>query len=452
MRFARFASFLAVLFAVAFFSFAPSHAFAQYNVDCTGNTPGAYTTINSVIPLLTNGAVVRITGPCTESVTISSLANLNIGAAWGQTATLNGNLTITGVQNLFLHGMNVTNPNGDGIDINNSLNVELDDCTSSNNSNVGLSVSASLVTIQNTGAFDNNGNDGISTSGSTDLQFDGYAGIISMSNNLGDGMRLEDGLLNAGGNLNISNNKPNPGVDPTTAADEAGYGIEFWGHERGVLIGLFGPNTISGNQAGGIAIHEGSEFALCCNILLPAGDTYGNIVSGNGPVGLTVGLGSQASIWSGVQITNHTDAGIDVYGHSQMFIDGAMITNNGTSPASNDPTRAGVRVDGNSEALIRGGQISQNGGPGILALVNSSIDLSGATLTSNSGGPIECDSSAWLASDLTSLPAPFGFAQPCKVPNNFGPHFRAFAPRSPNPDPGRILADEAKYRKLISSF
>ena len=433
MQPARFASFLAVLFAVAFFSFTPTHAFAQYVVDCTGNTPGAYTTINSVIPLLSDGAVVRITGPCTENVTISGRANLNIGAAWGQTATLNGNLALNGVQNLYLYGMNVTNPNGDGIDINSSYNVTLDDCTSSNNSNVGLEIFGSLVSIQDTGAFNNNGNDGISASGSGELQFSGYAGPISISNNLGDGIRLEDGVINAGGSLNITNNKPSPGIDLSTAADQAGYGIDIWGHGRMVLIGLFAPNVITGNQTGGIAVHESSEIGICCTVLFPAGDTYGNIISGNGPVGLTVGLGSQASIWSGVQITNHSDAGIDVYGHSQMFIDGAQITNNGTGPVLTYPTRAGVRVDGNSEAYIRSGQITQNGGPGILALVNSSIDVSGATLTSNTGGPIECDSSAWLASDQTGLPTPFGFAQPCKVPSFFGPRNHAFfaAPHMP---------------------
>ena len=81
----------------------PSRAFGQFVVDCTGNTPGAYTTINSVVPLLTNGAVVQITGPCTENVTIGGLDNLWIGAPWGQTALLQGSLTINGMQNLFLY-------------------------------------------------------------------------------------------------------------------------------------------------------------------------------------------------------------------------------------------------------------------------------------------------------------------------------------------------------------
>jgi hypothetical protein len=458
MRLTRLEKSLVVLSAFVCFLFLPTHAFAQYVVDCSGNTPGAFTTINSVIPLLTNGAVVRITGTCTENVTITGLDNLWIGAPWGQTMNLQGNLTINGVQNLFLYGMNVTNPSGDGIDISSSPGVELDDCTSSNNSGYGLLVSSSIVSIQNTGAFNNNGNDGIYGWRSTDLLFIGSAGPISISNNLGDGIYFEDGVMVAWGNLAISNNKPNPnnssfaGTGTGFGSNGAGFGINFWGHARAVIAGIWAPNVISGNQAGGVAIHEGSEISICCALALPAGVWQGNIIDGNGPVGVFVGLGSQATFDGGVQITNHPDAGVDVYGLGQAFIEGNnQITKNGTGSSSTYPTHAGVRVDGNSEAYIRGGQISQNGGPGILALVNSSIDISGTTLTSNLGGPVVCDSSAWMASDMPVPSTPLGPALPCKVPNTFGPRIHPF-PAPPIPDTSRIKAEEAKYQQLISSF
>jgi len=453
MRLTRVERFLVILSAVFCFSFLPTHAFAQqYIVDCTGNTPGAYTTINSVMPLLTNGSAVRITGTCTENVTIPMLNNLNIGAPWGQTMNLQGNLNINGVQNLYLYGMNVTNPSGDGIDINNSSNVTLNTCTSSNNGNYGLSVSASGVSIQNTGAFNNNGNDGINAGGITDLSFSWCAGPFSISNNLGDGIYLEDGVMAAFGNLIISNNKIPPNTAQFPASTGGGFGIKFYGHARAVLYDACAPDVISGNQAGGVAIYEGSEISISGAQDLPAGDSWGNIISGNGPVGVTVGLGSQATFWNGVQITNHPDAGIDVFGHSQAFIEGTdQIANNGTGSPATYPARAGVRVDGNSEAYIRGGQISQNGGPGILALANSSVDISDTTFTSNLGGSIVCDSSAWLVGDPTSVPAPPFFALPCRVPNNFGPRFHPLsAPRIP--DFSRIKAQEAQYQQLMSSF
>lgn len=446
---------LVVLSAVICFLFLSTHAFAQYNVDCTGTTPGAYTTINSVIPLLNNGSVVRITGTCTENVNIYGLNNLNIGAPWGQTANLQGNLNINGVQNLFLYGLNVTNPSGDGIDINHSFNVTLENCTSSNNGNFGLNVGNSVVSIQNTGAFNNNGNYGVNASGITDLSFSASAGPISVNNNVGGGITLQDGVMNGGGNMIVNNNTAAPSTTPQLIGNASGYGILLQGHARAVFYVwdlAAGPNVISGNQAGGIAIHEGSEISLSGSAPSGSGPWQTNVLNGNGPVAIYAGLGSQLTLWNGVQITNHADAGVDAYGHSEVFIAGDnQITNNGTGSPSTYPTRAGVRVDGNSEAYIRGGQISQNGGPGILALANSSVDISGATLTSNARGPIECDSSSWLVGDQTSVPETPYFALPCRVPNSFGPRFHPH-PTPPIPNISHMKAQEAKYQQLMSSF
>ena len=445
---------LFTLLAVACLFLVPTRAFGQFIVDCSGNTPGAFTTINSVLPLLTDGAVVRITGTCTENVTVPRLDNLWFGAPFGQTMNLQGRLLIDGVRNMFLYGMNVTNTNantnGDGIDISNSLRVEMDDCTSSNNSQVGLSITASDVVIQNTGSFNNNGNNGINVSGASTVQFNGFAGPISVSNNLGNGIHMQDGVVDALGNMSISNNKATLNNSPPLAG--TGFGICLVGHSRAVVYGVFAPNLISGNPSGGVLVQESSEFAVAGTVLLPAGVVFGNVIEGNGPVGITAGLGSQVTILDAVQISNHSDAGVDIFAHGSVFIEGNnQIVNNGSGSSSTYPTRAGVRVDGNSEAFIRGGSISQNEGPGILALVNSSIDLSGATLTSNLGGTVVCDSSAWMVSDLASPSTPFGAAQPCKVPNTFRPRVRSL-PDPPIPDLSQSKADEAKYKLLISSF
>ena len=451
MRCARVATLLVSLLPIGL----PVKAFGQFLVDCSGNTPGAYTTINSVVPLLTDGAFVSINGPCTESVTIGGLSNLWIGGPWGQprATTLQGNLTFNGVRNLFVFGMNVTNPSGDGINISNSYNVVLDNCTSSNNANRGLVISTSNVTIQDTGAFDNNGNSGIDTSGTGELSINGFSGPTSVSNNLGDGISAQDGAMNLGGSLVISNNKINP-TSLGLGSSPAGFGINLWGHARGVLVGIWNTNLITGNQAGGIGLHESSEFSVCCTILLPPGVSLGTIIDGNGPVGASAGFSSQLTIFDGVQISNHSDAGVDVYGHSQVLITGNdQIMNNGTGPASTYPTRAGVRVDGNSEAYIRGGQISQNGGPGVLALDNSSVDLSGATFASNLGGPVVCDSSSWLVTDLPGFASAHGSATPCNTPNTFGPGHRALpGPFIPSFDINRMKAQQAKYQQLMASF
>lgn len=426
---------LKVVLALVPISIAPACVFGQLIVDCSGNTPGAYTSINAALPYLADWTTVQVSGTCQESVWIGGVNNVTIGAAPGQTATLQGTLGITASHNVTIQNLNVSNssPGATGIAIMNGSSVELDNCTSSNNGGSGLSVNDSIVTVPNGGAFNNNGNGGIQVDGASDLSLSSWfgPGPITVSNNVGDGIYLEDGLLFADGGVTISNNHPGSAYN-AIHSDGAGYGINVWGHGRGFVLASWSNDTISGNQAGGVAVHEGSEFVLGSTPANPSVPTS-VIVDNNGPVGVSVGLGSQVSLWSGVQITNHTDAGVDVYANSQAIIDGAelqggtfQIANNGSGPGPNDLTRAGVRVDGNSEAYVRGGQISQNRGPGILVLANSSVDLSGTALNSNAGGAVVCDSSAWLVTDPAATPLGADQAHRCRVPNDFGPVRRPF--------------------------
>jgi hypothetical protein len=94
---------------------------------------------------------------------------------------------------------------------------------------------------------------------------------------------------------------------------------------------------------------------------------------------------------------------VDVYAHSQLYgtsqLSGLSATEILSNETAGDPLGAAVRVDGNSEALLRGVTISQNSGPAILALVNSSVDFAGATLSGNAG-VITCDSTSTMVSDL----------------------------------------------------
>ena len=161
------------------------------------------------------------------------------------------------------------------------------------------------------------------------------------------------------------------------------------------------------NQAGGIEIEENSELSLwTCE------QSYQTEILSNGPVGISAGLGSQVTLDANAQISGHTGPGVELWGKSQLNVFGAnQISQNGTAGA---PRSAGVVVDGNSEAYLRGGQISSNMGPGLLVLVNSSVDATGATVTGNSSGIITCDSSAFWVSNLASAKTD------CRVPHSLG--------------------------------
>jgi hypothetical protein len=392
--------------------FCPTETRGQYLiVDCTGATPGAYSSINAALPNATPGSFILVTGPCTENVSLTGVSAVSLGAYYGLTATVNGGITVSNSQNVMLYGLNVTNIAGNGISVSNSKGTSVNVCTSNGNAGVGLSVAGmSDVTVGASGAFDNNGNGGININGNSFVALVDWAGPVDISNNSGPGVWESAGsLFSTLGPTTITNNVSGLGTNP-------GYGLELLGGARAQIGSLYGPNTIAGNQAGGAFLQENSEISF-----FSLGSP--NVIQGNGPVGISVGLGSQVTFYDisgpvNAQIAGHTSAGVDVYSNSQAYFNGAnQVLQNGSV---SDPRSAGIRVDGNSEVLLRGGQVTQNNGPGILALVNSSADFTGVTFAGNLHGEIiTCDSSSWMVSDLTTNPTssflPAGVT--CRTPN-----------------------------------
>lgn len=420
---------------------ATTTALAQsyYYVDCSGTNPADFATISAALAVAGPNSYILVTGICNENVSITNASNLNLGAFYGSTATIHGNVSITASNSVFLYGLNVTNPAGDGFDITSSHNVTLWTCTSNGNSGGGLSVNTlSDVVVQGPGSFDSNGANGIGVAFHSVLNMLNWGGPVDISGNRGPGVGVGDGgLFETLGNTTIENNINVPGgVRPN------GFGIQLVSAAKIQVANCFGTTQISGNQSGGIDVREHSEVAIwSCG---PNGD---NIVKDNGPVGIEVGMGSQLALYVNVVISGHTGPGIDLYGESQLYMIGPnQISQNGSSE---DPRSAGIVVDGNSEAYLRGGTISTNEGPGILALVNSSVDSVGATLPDNTRGKITCDSSAYLVSDL--LPAhgnpPRGIE--CRTPHHLGNGDRlATVPVAPDFTPQKNQA--ARYRKFAS--
>lgn len=420
---------------------ATTTALAQsyYYVDCSGTNPADFATISAALAVAGPNSYILVTGICNENVSITNASNLNIGAFYGSTATVHGNISITASNSVFLYGLNVTNPSGDGFDVTSSHNVTLWTCTANGNAGVGLSVATlSDVVIQGPGSFDSNGSSGLGTTSNSRLAVIAWGGPVDISGNHGAGVGVNDGALFATyGNATIQNNINIPGgVRPD------GFGIQAVSASIVQVANCNGTNQISGNQSGGIDVRERSRVSIW-----ECGTNGGNIVKDNGPVGLEVGMESEVALYVNVVISGHAEAGIDMYAGGQLYMIGPnLISQNGSS---GNPRSAGVVVDGNSEAYLRGGTISTNEGPGILALVNSSVDSVGATFPDNTRGKITCDSSAYLVSDL--LPA-HGNPPPgieCRTPHHLGNGDRlATAPVAPDFTPQKNQA--ATYRKFAS--
>ena len=381
---------LAVMFGLATLFVFPNAARAQFFfVDCS-NPAALYPTINSALPFAGPGSFIAVNGTCNENVFINGAVNLTLGAVFGQTVTLNGNLSISNSQNIFVFGLNVTNSFGDGIDVNSSRSVVLDSCSSSGNGGSGLVAGqVSDVLVLTFGTFSNNGGNGISTGDNSFVNIASFGGTTEISNNQVAGLRNE-GAFTTLGNTHMANNGPNPNADLRVAIDMRGAG-------RAQIGSVFGPNVIENNINGGVSLQENAEISFWA--LTSSGP---NIIRNNGPFGIKAGFGSQVTL-AGDLITGHTGPGVDIYAHSQLYassqlpgLTATQISNNGTGGG---PLNAAIRVDGDSEALLRGVTISQNNGPAILALVNSSVDFAGNTFSGNVA-VITCDSTSTMVSDL----------------------------------------------------
>jgi len=385
------------------------------DVDCTGATPGAYTTIGTALLNATPGTFILVIGPCNENVSISSQSNLSLGAYYGATAALTGNITISNSTNIYIYGLNVSNPLGDGIDVFDGRSVTLDTCTSNGNAGNGLDISAmSDVTVNNAGSFDGNLRGGINASGNSFVNLNAFAGLIDISNNTGPGIWVSQANIYTLGHTTVENNTSAPGSNP-------GYGLELLGGAHVQFGALYGPNVISGNPSGGAWLQETAEISFF-SIGQP------NLIQNNGPVGVSIGAGSQATFAGlpvsgsptvAAQITGHTDAGIDIYGNSQVYMFGPnLVQGNGSTT---DSRSAAIRLDGNSEALLRGGMISGNSGPGLLALVNSSADFTGVSFSGNAKGVIiSCDTSSFMVSDLVPPNTNPAAGIICRTPHALG--------------------------------
>jgi hypothetical protein len=413
----------------------PAYATAQYNqwltVDCSpGHPSGAFATITDAIAALADRTAIWVApgGTCNESITISDFTDVGIYSSPGSAFTLAGNLTIQNSRSVYIYGVNVTNSYGDGIDVNNSNAVTIEDSSGSNNSGAGLSANASNVTVNHTGSFDNNLGGGVVASLNSTLSFSGWwppNPHFELIGNSGSGLRMDRSVVWIAGSTTISNTIPSGGGSFPDA-----FGIIGWGGAKAGLLGMTGPNSITGNQGGGIFLGETSELSM------GGGFSWANYpiaVQSNGPYGAYVSTGGQLTIFGLTQITDHTIAGVDVYAGSEAniyntngVVNNNVIARNGTGF---DSGRAGLRVDGNSQAYVRGASFSGNGGPGILALVNSSIDLGSSNFTSNLGGAVVCDGSAVMISDVA--PSTLGSGNACRIPpaNGIQRHFSAGPPR-----------------------
>jgi Right handed beta helix region len=408
--------------------------FTQYlAVDCS-NPAAQFPTISSALAAATDGTSIWVPSgqTCTENVTISYLRNIAIVTDWAQTFNLNGNLTIQSSHTVEIQGMVVTNPYGNGININNSTDVSLTFVQSSNNRGTGLTIVASQATIAGAGTFDNNGGIGINANTGSTLSIMAWGGNVDISNNVGTGINIDRSVMSNLGATTISNTQAASG-----AGSPNGFGVVEFGGAKSLMITVFGPVTISSNSGGGVAIQETSEMSFGGQVSYAP---YLLDIKGNGPFGITADYAGNLTLYGGMTIEDHSVAGISLYGNSQAAIyNNNQIVHNGT---------AGILVEQGSQAYVSNATIKNNGGPGVLGLTHATLDIEGSNFSSNAGGAVACDKSSVLETDLPH--SVLGSSNSCTV--STPGKVQAHGELSMNvPDWQRIKAHSIKLNRMITS-
>ena len=356
----------------------PAAAFgAGAVVDCSGATPGAFTSITAALATLPAAGPnsITVTGTCHETVVISGRTQLNISG--NPTATItpsnpNGRSLVIfesqqiGIQNLVLDG-------GRGVSVFDQSRADFDTVTIQNSGGLGMTALDSLVHIFNT-TIQNSVRSGISISGgtfyvdgSTHITGNGRLGIAALTAHL---------ILNGG-----------DGVTP--------------GSE----------NVISGNGTSGVEVASSGEADISAD---------NRIINNSGTWGLVVLNGSSVLMTEGT-ISNNSGLGVHCGGtsHCEFGGDNTHINSNGTggveivehSDASLDGgvdvssnTGIGVLVDQSSSLTSLGGNtINNNTDDGLVVNLLSVVKFNGTdTITGNGKLALECDNGSMVSGSITT--------------------------------------------------
>jgi hypothetical protein len=342
-------------------------------IDCSGATPGAFTSVSQAVFNSPDHTVFTISGNCTEThVQIQFRSNLSFFATSPitiQSAAPDQQLfTITSSQNISFSGP-ITMSGGQGIAIINSAPISFFEVTVQNSGNFGIDSKNSQVQLAN-GSVSANTRTGIVTFGGT-LELDG----VTVSNN---------------GRLGIS--------AATT------HLIVFDGNDL--------PTVVSHNGVAGIQLVNLSEGDFSGNhqIINNAGGAFGLLVSGNSTMVMQggvingnsgIGVVCQATTdceFSGTQINGNTGGGIQVTTHSELDLDSAVVVSGNTG--------IGVLIDQGSTMGSGGGNtITNNTGDALIVNALSALNfVAPDTITASAGNlALNCNNGSMVTGDISAF-------------------------------------------------
>jgi len=349
-------------------------------VDCSGATPGAFTSITAALASLPAAGPnsISVVGTCHENVVFTGRTDLTIfgnpsatvtpGNANGHLLAINSSQRI-GIQNLTFDG-------GRGIIVDENSKVDFDNITVQNSAGIGLTSIDSQVHIANS-TIQNSTRSGISIGGGTFYVDSDVTGTTVTGNGrIGIAVLTGHLILNGGdgvtpGTQNVISNNGASGVEVANSAE----------------ADISGDNRITGNHGsfGLVVIHTSSAFMS------------DGTISNNTGMGVHCGETSHCEFAGTTTIDNNGNGGIAIVDHSDASLDGGIDVSGNT--------HNGVYVDLSSVYNSLGGNtINNNTGDGVLLEAMAIAHYTGNdTMTGNAVTPLECDSTSLVVGDVNSL-------------------------------------------------
>jgi len=375
-----------------FLLFLSNLAFADSAVvDCSGATPGAFTSIHAALASLPAAGPnsISVTGTCHENVVIFGRTDLSIFG--NPTATVvpgnpNGRLLViassqrVGIQNITFDG-------GRGAIVNDNSRADITSVTIQNSLGIGLTSIDSLVHIADS-TIKNSTRSGISIGGGTFYVDSDVTGTTVTANGRSGISVLTGHLILNGGD----------GVTPGTEnviSNNTGVGVAV---ANSAEADISGDNRIIGNQGA-----FGLEVIHTSTVIMSDGT-----ISSNAGGGVHCGETSHCE-WAGAtKINSNLKGGIEITDHSDAYIDGGIDISSNTG--------TGVLVDLSSVFNSLGGNtITNNTDDGIVLNTLSVLKFAANdTITGNGKLALECNNGSLVVGDVSTY-----------KPKKCGPAFQA---------------------------
>jgi hypothetical protein len=360
-------------------------------VDCSGATPGAFTTIHAALASLPQAGpnFISVSGTCAENVTMFGRTDLSIvgnpsatvvpGNPNGRLLAISASQRI-GIQNLTFDG-------GRGVSILDNSRVDFINITVQNSLSIGMTSIDSVVHIADT-TIKNSVRSGISVGGGTFyVDSDVTGSTITANGRTGISVLTGHMILNGG-----------DGVTPGTENVISNNGLVGVAVANSAEGDINGDNRIIGNQGA-----FGLEVIHTSTVMMSDG-----IISSNAGLGVHCGETSHCEFSGATKIDTNGKGGIEITDHSDAYLDGGIDISGNTG--------TGVLVDLSSLLNSLGGNtINNNTDDGIVVNTLSVLKFAANdTIAGNGKLALECDNGSLVVGDVTTY-----------KPKKCGPAFQA---------------------------